>query len=87
MSPLDWLKKEKPLPSFASFGGGATGLSQHTAAGGGWNGVGASGGTTYDYTSPLGEFRVHKFTSTSATPFSAPASFDRKVKYIIRKES
>ena len=48
-----------------------------------WNGVGASGGTTYDYTSPVGEFRIHKFTSTSATPFSAPGDFDRKVKYVI----
>ncbi len=48
-----------------------------------WNGVGASGGTTYDYTSPVGQYRIHKFTSTSATPFSAPGSFNRKVKYII----
>ncbi len=49
----------------------------------GWNGVGASGGTSYDYTSPAGQYRIHKFTSTSATPFSAPGSFDRKIKYIV----
>ena len=61
---------------------GSSGAGQE-AAPSSWNGVGASGGTTYDYTSPLGEFRVHKFTSTSATPFSAPGSFNRKVKYII----
>ena len=65
-----------------AMGGGAASTLMHSSAGG-WNGVGASGGTTYDYTSPLGEFRVHKFTSTSATPFSAPGSFNRKVKYII----
>ena len=80
----NWFKKEKPLPSLMSFGGGAGG---NAVAGGpaptGWNGVGASGGTTYDYTSPVGQYRIHKFTSTSATPFSAPGSFNRKVKYII----
>ena len=63
-----------------SFGGGAGGNAVAGGADGGWNGTAASGGTTYDYTSPLGEFRVHKFTSTSATPFSAPGDFDRKVK-------
>ena len=65
---------------------GNTGKNAATAPAGdttGWNGVGASGGTTYDYTSPVGEYRIHKFTSTSATPFSAPAAFNRKIKYII----
>ena len=71
------------IRGFLGFGGGATGLAAAASASDPWNGVGASGGTTYDYTSPLGEFRVHKFTSTSATPFSAPGDFDRKVKYIV----
>ena len=79
----NWFKKEKPLPSLMSFGGGAGGNAVAGGAAGGWNGTAASGGTTYDYTSPLGEFRVHKFTSTSATPFSAPGDFNRKVKYIV----
>ena len=61
---------------------GTSGAGQE-AAPTNWNGVGASGGTTYDYTSPVGQYRIHKFTSTSATPFSAPGSFNRKVKYII----
>tara|TARA_R100001594_G_scaffold149627_1_gene208022 strand:- start:2890 stop:4218 length:1329 start_codon:yes stop_codon:yes gene_type:complete len=65
---------------FSSTGTNAAGAR---AAPTGWNGTGASGGTTYDYTSPEGEYRIHKFTSTSATPFSAPAAFDRKIKYII----
>ena len=78
-----WFKKERPMLSMLGFGGGSNSTFMKSDAGGGWNGVGASGGTTYDYSSPLGEFRVHKFTSTSATPFSAPGSFDRKVKYIV----
>ena len=80
---FDFFKKEKPFQGFNGFGGGAASLATVGPAEAAWNGVGASGGTTYDYTSPLGNFRVHKFTSTSATPFSAPGDFDRKVKYII----
>ena len=37
MFPNGWFKKEKPLPSIAAFGGGATGLSQSAV-------VGATGG-------------------------------------------
>ena len=80
---VDFFKKEKPFQGFNGFGGGAASLATVGPAEAAWNGVGASGGTTYDYTSPLGNFRVHKFTSTSATPFSAPGDFDRKVKYIV----
>ena len=64
---VDFFKKEKPFQGITGFGGGAAGNAVAGAAEAGWNGVGASGGTTYDYTCPLGEFRVHKFTSTSAT--------------------
>ena len=60
----NWFKKEKPLPSLMSFGGGAGGNAvAGVPAPTGWNGVGASGGTTYDYTSPVGQYRIHKFNT------------------------
>ena len=57
-----FFKKEKPLPSFAAFGGGAGGLSQ-AAAGGPPAGIDASGGHINEWQSGPGIwYRSHVFT-------------------------
>ena len=51
-------KKEKPFQGLTGFGGGATGLAQHTAAGGG--AIDATGGTKVD----VDGYSTHYFTSS-----------------------
>ena len=58
-----FFKKEKPLPSFAAFGGGAGGLSQ-SAARGAPGGIDASGGHINEWqdSGPGIWYRSHVFT-------------------------
>ena len=48
-----WFKKEKPLPTLIGMGGGATGLSVNSGAGG----ISASGGTETED----GNYKIHTF--------------------------
>tara|TARA_Y100001938_G_scaffold41257_1_gene56949 strand:- start:96 stop:1208 length:1113 start_codon:yes stop_codon:yes gene_type:complete len=58
MSPFDWFKKEKPLLSLQSMGGGAAG----PLMGGASPNVDASGGTI----SEIGSKTIHQFTSSGS---------------------
>lgn len=68
MSPLDWFKKEKPMLSMQSMGGGAAGLmisGEQTSGPGPTN---VSGGTAYSFG---GKF-IHVFTSPGTFTIGAP---------------
>tara|TARA_R100000152_G_scaffold18900_1_gene10870 strand:+ start:746 stop:1837 length:1092 start_codon:yes stop_codon:yes gene_type:complete len=58
MSPFEWFKKEKPLLSMSSMGGGATGPLMGGAA----PNVDASGGTITE----IGSKTIHQFTSSGS---------------------
>ena len=58
MSPLDWFKKEKPMLSMQSMGGGAAGLM----ISGGPPAIDATGGTKTE----SGGYFYHIFTSSGA---------------------
>ena len=53
-----WFKKEKPLPTLIGMGGGATGLSVNSGAGG----ISASGGTETED----GNYKIHTFEGSGA---------------------
>ena len=57
-----WFKKQKPLPSFTSLGGGSGGILVL----GGPSGIDATGGTkTTD-----GDYTIHTFTNANSPPTS-----------------
>ena len=74
-----WFKKEKPLPGFMGFGGGATSIS---LAGGDAPGIDASGGFVSDNAAPDGTlYRYHIWRSSGSFVVADLGSSDGSVEY------
>ena len=76
-----WFKKEKPMLSMQSMGGGAAGS---LISAGPKEGITATGGTIIPYSDPVGDWKAHKFTSPGTFEITDnPGDYGSIVQYMV----